>query len=38
MTRDYPKIIPAALHDDDGYWLASYNADTGRLTLAGYHF
>lgn len=34
----YPKIDPVMLNDEDGYWLASYNWDTKKLTVAAYYF
>ena len=34
----YPKIDPVMLNDEDGYWLASYNWDTRKLNIVGYHF
>lgn len=33
-----PKIDPVMLNDEDGYWLASYNWDTRKLNVVGYHY
>ncbi len=33
----YPRIDPVMLNDEDGYWLASYNWETRKLVVVGYH-
>lgn len=31
-------ITPVVLHDDDGYWLASYNLETRQLAVVRFHY
>lgn len=31
-------VTPVILHDDDGYWLASYNEIMGELNVIGFHY
>jgi hypothetical protein len=38
MSTKFFHITPVVLHDDDGYWLASYNAVTRKLAVVRFHY
>lgn len=38
MSTDIFHITPVVLHDDDGYWLASYNVTSKKLAVVRFHY
>jgi hypothetical protein len=38
MLNDTFFVTPVILHDNDGYWLASYNEITEGLKIVGFHY